>query len=104
MGIQTLTWKEYNELFLPKILKMVELKHTSVNRFAAANIIAASINYSAECENMPENLMQTYLSLCGDPDIIIRKEMLSNCNILLAKLKEKEYANKLKDEVLIKVA
>ena len=72
MGIQALAWKAYTEKFMPSILKMADLKHTSVSRFGAANIIAATTNYAAENNLLTESLLQTFIHLCEDPDIIRR--------------------------------
>lgn len=100
MGIQALAWKAYTEKFMPSILKMADLKHTSVSRFGAANIIAATTNYAAENKLLTESLLQTFLHLCEDPDIVIRKSMLSYYHILLPKLRGTEYEEKLKEEII----
>lgn len=78
---------------------MADFKHTPVTRFGAANIVAATTNFAAEKALLCENMLETYLHLCEDPDINIRKLTIANTDILLSKLKSIDYIQKVKEQV-----
>ena len=102
-SIPLINWKLYTEKYLPLILKMADMNHTIVTRRAAANILASSLNESAENHLPTKNLLNAFISLCQDTDMRMRKSMLKNYHILLNVLKDRYLEAQFFSEVLINV-
>jgi len=88
-GIQCIQWKVFLDKFLPPVLKLADLNHTSVTRHAAAQIVIASANLAANNKCLEGVLLHAYQGLCQDTDIIIRKDTLTNINAILKKVDPK---------------
>ena len=67
-------------------MKMVKLTCTTTSRIAGSYIIQATSNYAAKEGCFDGDLLQTYLSLCENPDVTIQKESILNLNAVLKSL------------------
>jgi hypothetical protein len=71
------------EKFYPWLVKMAYLCQTSVSRHAATRIIRAAAHMAAKSNVLTDELLQSYLVLCQDPDISISRETLSELSVIL---------------------
>eukprot|EP00826_Nyctotherus_ovalis_P016301 TRINITY_DN14712_c0_g3_i4.p1 TRINITY_DN14712_c0_g3~~TRINITY_DN14712_c0_g3_i4.p1 ORF type:complete len:594 (-),score=123.58 TRINITY_DN14712_c0_g3_i4:454-2235(-) len=89
-GIASMTWKYFEEKFLPRLKKMAGLGSTHVTRNAAANMLAAAAVLAAEKKELERTLLHSFMQLCQDSNVIIRKTALNNLRRIIPKVEPSE--------------
>ena len=79
-------WKLFLDKFHPWVVNMAGLHSTYVNRIAAVNIMCAASVVSAEKKCFEKLFLRSYMELCTDPDLDIRKTALTNLKFIMQKL------------------
>lgn len=85
-----MTWSYFVEKFLPRLKKMAGLGSTHVTRNAASSILAAAAVIAAEKKELEKSLLHSFMQLCQDSNVIIRKTALSNLKYIIPKVEPSE--------------
>lgn len=89
-GIPSMTWRYFEEKFLPRLKKMAGLGSTHVTRNAAASMLAAAAVLAAEKKELEKTLLHSFMQLCQDSNVIIRKTALKNLRRIIPKVEPSE--------------
>lgn len=86
LGIPCIPWNTFVDKFLPPAVKMAGLTCTMTSRCAGARILRAAAHVAAKNGRLEGTLLHSYLALCEDPVISIRRESLEDLRVLISQL------------------
>ena len=83
-------WTAFVERLLPKVRRLTGLGETCISRNAAGQMLTAAVIVAAERKVLEGPLLEAYMALCEDSDVVIRKAALTHLKLLFDRLPSAE--------------